>query len=307
MVADDCPNETRPDGASGWRSIFRWGAWQPFTGRGIAAFAAASVPRTLTLQTLFALLTAAVGVWSLKHAWFPAVDGALPQLPAAGAEIRAGRLHWPDAEPRLLAERPQFSLSVDPAGTGEAAHTGDLQVELRSTGIRLEGLLGHQELPYPPDVFIPLDRTGATAAWFAWNWAFLALTGIATVLVVLAIGWVLASVLSVPVFTLAWMLRRATTIGGAWRLSVAAGMTGSVVFCLGLFLYATAWIRLPGLAIALVLHVPVVVLWMGWGLVHLPRRANRASTASNPFEDGGTRKGGSRNRGNRSGGGNPFQ
>ena len=307
MVADDSPTDPRSDTPPGWRSIFRWGAWQPFTGRGIAAFAAASVARTLALQTLFALFTASVVVWSLKHAWFPAVDGALPQLPVAGAEIRSGRLRWPDAEPRLLAERPQFSLSVDPAGTGDAARTGDLQLELRSTGIRLEGLLGHQELPYPPDAVIPLDRTGATAAWYAWNWAFLALTGIATGLVVLAIGWVLATLLSVPVLALAWMVRRATTIGGAWRLSVAAGMTGSVVFCLGLLLYATAWIRLPGLAITLVLHVPVVVLWMGWGLVHLPLRGSRSTTASNPFEGGGDGKGGSRNRGNRSGKPNPFQ
>ncbi len=307
MVADNSSTDPRSDRPSGWRSIFRWGAWQPFTGRGVSAFATASVTRTLALQLLFAVVTAAVVVWSLRHTWFPAVVSALPQLPTTGAEIRAGQLRWPDTEPRLLAERPQFSLSVDPAGTGEAARTGDLQLELRSGGIRLEGLFGHQQLPYPPDATVPLDRTGATAAWFAWNTAILALAGIATGVTVLAIGWILATTLSVPAWTLAWMLRRESTLGGAWRLSLAAGMTGSVVFCQGLLLYATAWIRLPGLAVVVLLQVPVVLLWLGWGILSLPRRGRRPSGPANPFKIAADGSGGSKRRGNRSGKNNPFQ
>lgn len=299
---------------AGWRQILAWGAWQPFTGGGLAAFAGASVGRTLFFQIVYGISIALVMVWSLRQAWFPAVAEALPRLPAAGAEIRAGRLAWPENEARLLAERPQFSLSVDPTGTGEAGRAGDLQVELRSTGIRLEGLLGHQEIHYPPEWTVALDRTGATAAWYAWNWPLLAMVGIGAFVGVALWGWVFATLLTVPAHLLGWGLRRDLSFGGAWRLALASGWLGWTASAVGLLLYATAWIRLPGLAIALTSQPVIALMGVIWGVLNRARRS-RGATVRNPFQPsadpGGSERGGgvgrSRGRGGRSGGANPFR
>ncbi len=297
-----------PKSDFGWRQLFAWGAWQPVTGGGIARFAAASGVRTLTLQVVYSAMVAAVALWAFRQAWFPAINQALPRLPVAEAEIRGGRLTWPDTEAHLLSERPQLSVSVDPSGTGESGRSGDLQVEFRQRGLRLEGLFGHQELPYPPEFQLPLDRTGATAAWGAWSWPILAVAGMLAGALVLILGWVVATLLTLPVFTLAWMLGRNVTVAGAWRMGLAAGLAGWGFFGLGLVLYATAWIRLPGLAAALLAQMLTILIWSLWALFHLPRRTRTGSAVSgNPFgakrEAGG--KGSGRDRSNR--GNNPFQ
>lgn len=272
----------------------------------MARFAAASGGRALTLQVFYSALVAAVALWSFRQAWFPAIIQALPRLPAAEAEIRGGRLTWPDTEAHLLSERPQLSVSVDPSGTGDAGRSGDLQVEFRRRGLRLEGLFGHQELPYPPEFQLPLDRTGAMAAWGAWSWAILAIAGLFVGALVLIVGWVVATLLTLPMVALAWILRRNLTVGGAWRMGLAAGLAGWGFFVLGVVLYATAWIRLPGLAASLLAQILTILIWSIWGLFHLPRR-NRSATSGNPF--GAKRevgeKGSGRDRSKR--GSNPFQ
>ena len=307
-MSDASSQESVPKRDFGWRQLFSWGAWQPFTGGGIARFAAASVVRALTLQLLYGGVVGAVLLWSFRHAWFPAVTQALPRLPSSGAEIRNGRLTWPDTDARLLSERPQFSVSVDPLGTGEAGRSGDLQLEFRQGGLRLEGVFGHQEIPYSPEFVLPLDRTGATAAWGAWSWPILAVAGLLAGALVLIVGWALATLLTIPGFLLARMLRRQLTLGGAWRMGLATSLTGWSCFGLGLVLYATAWIRLPGLASAMLAQAITVLIWSLWGWFHLPRRTG-SGKAKNPFDVdveravGGKGSSGARSKRGR----NPFQ
>ena len=304
--ASSKPSSPKSDFA--WRQLFAWGAWQPVTGGGVARFADASAVRVLTLQLVYSVMAAAVVLWSLRQAWFPAVSLALPRLPVAGAEVRSGRLSWPGTEAELLSERPQLSLSVDPLGTGTAGRSGDVQVEFRQRGFRLEGLFGHQELPYPPDLDLPLDRTGATAAWGAWSWAILALTGLAVGAVVLVMGWLVATLVALPLSALAWMVGRVLSPGGAWRVGLAASLTGWGCLGAGLMLYATAWIRLPGLAAAVLSQVLVVAIWCLWALAHLPRRG-RAPKAANPFgaDRGASEPRGGGGRAKRGGNPNPFR
>jgi hypothetical protein len=276
------------------------------TGGGVARFADASVARALTLQLVYSVMAAVVVLWSLRQAWFPAVALALPRLPVSGAEIRAGRLTWPDTEAQLLSERPQLSLSVDPLGTGAAGRSGDVQVEFRQHGLRLEGLFGHQELPYPSDFELPLDRTGATAAWGAWSWPLLALTGLAMGSVVLLVGWLVASLVALPLMALAWALGRSLGVGGAWRIGLAASLTGWAFLGAGLVLYATAWIRLPGLAAAVLIQLLVVGLWCLWAVAYLPRRGRSPKTA-NPFGAEQTAADARGEAGRAKRGGNPFR
>src|SRR5438034_10882857 len=68
-------------------------AWQPLTGRGVAAFAGASVGRLLLVQVIVALMAAAAVVWCLRATWIPTITEAIGQLPLEG-QIRAGTLDW---------------------------------------------------------------------------------------------------------------------------------------------------------------------------------------------------------------------
>lgn len=270
-------NAERP--ARAWPVL---GAWQPLTGRGVAAFGAASFARTLGFQLLFALGATLVIVWSVRHTWFPPITEALPRLPEAGAEIRDGRLRWPDTNAVALAENPQLGLAVDPAGTGELGRTADVQVQLRRDELRLEGLFGHQLLAYPSDLSVPLDRVGGSAAWGAWNWVGLVFLGLATFVTLFALWWSTATVLALPVWLVAFVFRRALTFGGAWRLTAAAWLPATLVLLGGVSLYATHGVRLPGLAFLTAAHLVMTPLWLLWGLCSLPPRTER-KRSTNPF------------------------
>lgn len=258
------------------------GAWQPFTGGGIAAFGRASLARTLAFQLLFALGLSCVIVWSVRIAWFPPFVAALRSLPVSDAGIRQGRLDWPDPAAVALADNRQLALVVDPVGTGELGRAADLQIELRRDGLGLHGLFGHQTLPYPPDLELRLDRLGGTAAWGAWNWVGLAFIGIATFSGSMALWWMMAVATALPSWLLALVARRALTLGGACLMMAAAWLPASLVLAGGAALYATGWIRLPGLMFAVVAHAVVAVLWHAWGFLNLPARGP-AKTADNPF------------------------
>src|SRR5688572_24963989 len=60
-------------------------AWQPFTPKGIAAFAAARYGRLFLLQVIVALIAAGAVVWFLRTVWFPPVRESIRNLPEAGA------------------------------------------------------------------------------------------------------------------------------------------------------------------------------------------------------------------------------
>ena len=265
------------------------GAWQPFTGGGIAAFSRASLARTLTFQVLFALGLSCVIVWSIRLAWFPPLVAALGNLPGSDAGIRQGRLDWPDPTAVALADNRQLALVVDPTGSGELGRAADLQIELRRDGLSLHGLFGHQTFPYPPELELRLDRLGGTAAWGAWNWVGLALIGLAIFSGSLALWWTMAVATALPSWLLALVARRALTLGGACLMMAAAWLPASLVLAGGAALYATSWIRLPGLMFAVVAQAVVAVLWHVWGFLNLPAR-EAAKTVADPFGSSGAAK-----------------
>ena len=65
-------------------------AWEPFTPRGVAAFASAGLGRLLLVQFIVALLAAAAVVWFMDKGCFPVMGAAVQKLPATG-EIRSGQ------------------------------------------------------------------------------------------------------------------------------------------------------------------------------------------------------------------------
>ena len=62
-------------------------AWQPFTPRGVAAFAHSSATRLLAVQLVVAALVALSVTWFLSVAWIPVIEEGIRALPETG-EIR---------------------------------------------------------------------------------------------------------------------------------------------------------------------------------------------------------------------------
>ena len=96
-------------------------AWEPFTPRGVAAFARASLERLLVVQPIIALLAAAAVVWVLSSGFFPTVDAAIQNLPPTG-EISRGKLNLSvqsDRPPQILAEGHFLAITLD-VQTGSA-------------------------------------------------------------------------------------------------------------------------------------------------------------------------------------------
>jgi hypothetical protein len=279
-VADaDQPSAPAARPARNW---LQWGAWQPLTGGGVAAFGAATATRTLVFHLLFALLAAVVVTWSVRRAWFPPFQTALTRLPERSAEVRAGQLFWPDTNAVTLGENPQLAVAVDPAGTGELGRSADLQLELRAKAIRFSGLFGEQFLPYPPALQVSLDHTGGPAAWGAWNWVGLVLLGGSVLVSLLALWWLTGIVLAPFVWLAAFLLRRELTLGGSWRLVTAAWLPATLVLLAGILLYALSWLRLTGLALTTAAHLLVMPLWLVWAIFMLPNRT-RKKMPKNPF------------------------
>jgi hypothetical protein len=258
------------------------GAWQPLTGHGIARFAQSSWGRLFLVQALFALATTSTVIWCLLTAWIPEMEKSIASLPEANAGVQSGQLTWPGSEARLLTVSRLLSLAVDPTSSADLGQNGDLQLEFRGNDLRFRGILGQITVRYPVRWDLPLDRSGATALWGAWQWPVLTLLGIslwvAFVLVTLAIGLVLTPGIAIAVWT--WGLN--LTPGGAWKLGVAAFLPASLVFDAALMLYARHWMSLTSLAGALALSLLTGLFWTVCALPRLPRRPAREEVP-NPF------------------------
>lgn len=208
-------------------------AWQPFTPRGVAQFAAAANTRLLLVQFFFALAAAAAVTWTIHAAWGGTLAQAVAALPER-SEIRAGRLEWPDASPRLLAEGRCLSVSVDLEHSGALRGAAHVQVELGRASARILSLFGYWDLPYPKEFIFALNRTEAWPWWGAWSPVILATVFIGTLAGLLVIWAVLSWFYAAPVWLLAFLADRAMGFPGAWRLSGAAQMPGALLFTLGI-------------------------------------------------------------------------
>lgn len=270
-----------------WRERLRTavGAWQPLTGRGIAAFATASAGRLLLFQFLFAALVALAAVWSVRRISFPVVQNALAALPGAATLIQNRELRWPDSQAVVLASSPHLALIVDPEASGELGQNGDVQVELRTRNYALRGLLGQLILEYPDALELPLDRTAATAAWGAWRIPLSALLGVTSFVGILLLWWFLALLYTLPAWLLGWGMGRQISVSGALQMSSAALWPAAILPTAGMLLYATLWIRIPGLTAFWLAHLPAGWIWLVWGVLSLPPRPARDSRpVANPFQ-----------------------
>ena len=293
-MTDDAEKKKTPDPARPPAPRRARGAWHPFTGGGIAAFADATARRVLLFMVVFAAATAGSFAWVLWTGWWPVFDQAAAAFPGDPAVLSAGRLAWPDAVPRILADSPQFGIAHRPEDAEPAGRTADLQLELTRTHLRLAGIAGFVDLPWPQELSLSLDRRGAVAGWGAWRWPLLAgLFGIAAVLL-LALWTLLATLHAVPAWLAGLIFRRSLSLSEAWKLCAAGTLIGGSVLGAALFGYSVRLFPWPILAAAAAAQLVPVWIWTAWAVIERPARPPKETPrpkAKNPFKKPPAEKG----------------
>jgi hypothetical protein len=211
-------------------------AWEPFTPRGVAAFAHARIGRLLLVQVIVALVAVASVVWFLDDSVFPIVKTAIQNLPAAG-EIRSAKLDWRGDSPKLLAEGRFLALNVDLDHSGKINSTADVQIEFGQEEIWSLALLGYLEFPYPDGGTYSFNRTDLEPLWGAWRSTILFLAAVATVAGLLTSWWLLATIYFLPVWLLGFFVNRDLNFLRSWKLSGAALLPGALLMAAGILLY----------------------------------------------------------------------
>jgi hypothetical protein len=260
-------------------------AWQPFTFRGVAAFAKASYPRLFWVQTFFAILCASAVVWALTYCWTPVIRSAVRNLPNE-APVRAGQLVYPPSATPLLAESRHLALLLNPEGTSAAS---DVRIELHATAVRVCSLLGCLVRAYPQGQAIHVTRAEAIPWWDAWEPIFLGIVAVVCGLAFLAMWTLLASIVFPFVRLYAYFADRQLNFGGAWRLSAAAFLPGTVALIAALVLYAVGTADLIRFALAIPLHLLIAVVYLARAPLKLDRIPAVAAPSVNPFTAEGER------------------
>ena len=259
-----------------------FGAWEPLTPRGVAAFARATSGRLFVVQFLVALLVAAAVVWFLSHAWFPIVRQAITHLPDTG-ELRAGRLDWHGDSPRLLAEGRFLAFSVDLANSGGIRSPAHVQIELGQEGFFIHSILGYREVKYPVRWRLALNREELAPWWGAWQPPLFGLTVVGVVAGLLLSWLALATAYSLPVWVLGFFTNRDLKLRECWQLAGAALMPGALLMAAGILCYDFGVVDLVGLVFLLAGHFVLGWIYLFIGPLFLPRSATAQANEKNPF------------------------
>ena len=256
-------------------------AWQPFTPRGVAAFAHATLTRTVLVQLAVALLVAFSLLWFLRVAWSPVITEAIQHLPEAGL-IQRGELIFTGESLERLAENKRLALVVDLASTRQAGHIADLEILFEKNRVVLRGPLGSWWQPYDARYNFSFNRAELGPWWGAWQWPILALVVLATVVSLFVMWWSLALFYTPLVKLIAFFADRAVTWRGAWRLSAAALLPGAALVALALVLHGFGAVDLLGFALLYALHLLAGLIFNCTSSFFLPKFSEIASL-KNPF------------------------
>ena len=256
-------------------------AWEPFTPRGVAAFAHARLGRLLLVQIIVALLAAASVTWFLDDSVFPVIQTAIQNLPDTG-EIRSGKLDWHGDSPELLAEGRFLAFDVDLNHDGKINSTADLQIEFGQEEIWSFALLGYAEIPYPSDT-IAFNRTELEPLWGAWRSTILFAATMAAALSLLASWWLLATLYFLPAWLLGYFVNRDLNFRRSWKLSSAALLPGALLMALGILLYDFNLVDLVQFGFIFAAHFVLGWIYLFVSLLFVPA-IPAALPQGNPFK-----------------------
>lgn len=255
---------------------------EPFTPRGIAAFARAGFRRLLVAQFIFAFLAATAVAYFIYNACFPAVQAAIDNLPLTG-QIQSGRLVW-SGGPQKLADGPFLAFNVDPDHSSQWRSTiSDFQVEFGEDTIRVKSLFGYVDFCYPSVATLPFNQPQLDPLWNAWRAEILFLIVAATVVILPAIWWVVALVYFLPVWLVGFLANRAINLPASLKLSCSALLPGALLMTAAIVLYGLGFLNLITFCFVFAAHFVLQWLYLLFGLFFFPR-ASTATPKGNPFK-----------------------
>lgn len=254
---------------------------EPFTPRGVAAFARAKFSRLLLVQILIALLAAISLTWFLNENCFSVVQQAIQNLPDAG-KISGGALDWRGDSPKMLAEGNLLAIDVDLNHGGAIHSTADVQIELGKDSIRASSFLGYSDFFYPPWP-APFNRTDLQPLWGAWR-AEILFVAAAVIFIALLLSWaILATIYFLPVRIVGFFANRDLNLRRSWKLSVAALLPGAILMILGIWIYNLEFPSLIFISAIFAAHFLIGWIYLATSIFFLPRTSADAPK-ENPFK-----------------------
>lgn len=255
---------------------------EPFTPRGIAAFAGASTRRLLLTQFIFAALSAIAVAYFFHAACAPAILAAIDSLPADG-QIQSGQLNWTGG-PQMLADGRFVAFDVDPDHSGQLlSTTADFQIEFGRSSIRVISLLGYADFHYPQGESVPFSQTQLDPLWKAWRAEILFFIALATFAFLPVIWWLLAAIYFLPAWLIGFLTNRALTLRASLKLSCAALLPGALLMTAAIVLYALGFLNLVSFGFIFAAHFVLQWLYLLFGLLFVPS-ASGATPKGNPFK-----------------------
>jgi hypothetical protein len=255
---------------------------EPFTPRGVAAFARAQFSHLFLAQCIFAFVAATIVAWFFFARCFPVIQTAVENLPSDG-QIQSGKLAWGGPSSQSLAEGGFLALNVDLYHSGQFRSTADLQIEFGLESVRVFSLFGHSEFFYPPNGFMQFNRPQLQPLWNAWRSIILFAIAVATFVYLLLTWWILAALYSLPVWLIGFFTNRDLDLRMSWKLSGAALLPGALLMILGIFLYGCGLLHVISFLFIFGAHFVLGWLYLFFALPFFSRSCT-TTAAGNPFK-----------------------
>jgi hypothetical protein len=257
---------------------------EPFTPRGVAAFAGAGTRRLVLAQLIFASLAAVAVAYFFHAACAPAIQAAIDSLPANG-QIQSGQLNWTGSA-QMLADGRFVAFNVDPDHSGQTlSTTADFQIEFGRSSVRVISILGYADFRYPPGETVPFNQSQLDPLWKAWRAEILFFVALVTFIILPVTWWILAVIYFLPAWLIGFLTNRNLPLQASLKLSCAALLPGALVMTAAIVLYAMGFLTLISFCFVFAAHFVLQWLYLLFGLLFFPR-ASAATPKGNPFKTG---------------------
>ena len=259
----------------------RAAAWQPFTPRGVAAFAISGFGRIFLLLCAVALISAGTVIWFLHTAWFPTIRAAIHELPPQG-QIVGQELRTPRLSSKPLAEHRFLGFVVLLSGSDSTDLSSHIAVKFRRRNVDVCSIFGCLRFDYPPGWIIEFNRTELEPRWAAWEPILLGGAAVAVFPGLLLIWAALSFLYSIVAWIVAKIRKRLLSWPGSWAMCAAAIVPGALLLVACVWTYGLGVLDVLQFVVLVVIHFLSVWVYVGFALGALPKRA-LAPTSANPF------------------------
>ncbi|MGO8767018.1 MAG: hypothetical protein ACLQSR_18020 [Limisphaerales bacterium] len=255
---------------------------EPFTPRGVAAFARIRIGWLFFAQVIIALVAAISLTLFLDENCYSIIRQAIQNMPDTG-KISLGRLEWDGDSPEMLAEGRLLALDVDLDHSDAIHSTADVQVEFGSRSVRVYSMLpGYSEFFYTAYWPTPFNRTDLEPEWDAWAVDILFITAAAAFAAVMLSWAVLATLYFLPVWIAGYLANRKLGFLSSWKLSAAAVLPGAMLMIAGIWLYDFGLLRLVSFTFIFAAHFVLGWIYLAASLFFV-RGIPPAMPGGNPF------------------------